>query len=527
MGNLLGPALQQASVCGMIGWSISDVFAKDDVEPKRKSCREILRDHMLQKSDVLQIRARQVGILMRHYRTSFPVEDGQTGLTMEAVLERMSRINQRYEGSAPSTLSRWESGQVMPRKARLQEFGAALNLSQAEIDGLIALAGIDERDPPDPAHDTEIALASHEDASVSTSGSGPVSGRADTWSEPGVRPFLIETMKTGFLQFLLPGLAIAGAGYLLSSLGITTAWILIPYIGVAMGLVVLQGFLRKRRTDSLRDLLFVSLFVVLSAPLMQIPFVHTDHYGLYMLAGPDDGAKLILIALSGCLSMALIASLAFDLLWRWQYSGRGARQAHHRAVWVVSPPIAFVYLCILLLGPLGAWIEYLFILGVLAGVFITLLLLKDPTVRLSVWDQRFLLWSASMTILVLIAVAGATILVTYSELSMLTTKGHSLLHSWEADYRAWGYSDTEWEDRTAVGFVWNAVAVVAYMVIVIGGNLISAIYRLDTTDAGTPTADIGELPKSATTQRTSRTGSIKSLFGPGRLAGNPISSRAG
>jgi hypothetical protein len=294
-----------------------------------------------------------------------------------------------------------------------------------------------------------------------------------------------------------------------------------------MGLVMFQGVLRMRRADSLRDLLFMSLFFVLSAPVMQIPFVHTDHYGFYLLSDPTDSAKLILLSLAACLSMALIASLAFDLLWRWQYSGRGSRKAPHRAVWAVAPPVAFVYLCILLFGQSGAWIQYSFVLSVLGGAFITLALLRDETVTLSEWDRRFLLWSAFMTVLVLTAVASATVLVTYSEFSLLSTKGHTLIHSWDVDHSAWGYSEQELLDRNRISYVWSAALILAYMVIVIGGSLIAIIYRLETTDTGTPTADIGELPARATTHPTPRKRRIKSIFGPGRLAGSPIYSSAG
>jgi transcriptional regulator with XRE-family HTH domain len=483
---------------------------------------------MLLTSDVQKIRAKQVGVLMRHYRSSFRAEDGRTGLTLEDVLERMAKANQRYESSAPSTVSRWESGATMPKRRRLQEFGAALNLSPHEIDGLVALAGIDTEIRPEAAHSVGTAVERHEDVAASSTGSGrliPESG--GTLGQSSVRSSLAQALKGGILQFLLPILTIAGAGYLLSSLGITETWILMLYIGIAMGLVVFQRLLRMRRADSLRDLLFMSLFVVLSAPLTQIPFVHTDHYGLYILSGSNDSAKLILLSLIACLSMALIASLAFDLLWRWQYSGRGATKAHHRAVWVVAPPVAFVYLCILLLGPLGAWIEYLFVLSVLTGVFITLALLRDQTITLSIWDRRFLLWSAFMTILVLTAIGAAAVLVGYSEFSVLSAKGHTLIHSWDVDYSTWGYSEQELLDRSRVGFVWNATLILAYMVIVIGGTLMATIYRLETTDTGTPTADIGELPARATTHPTPRKGRIKSLFVPGRLAGSPMYSSAG
>jgi transcriptional regulator with XRE-family HTH domain len=485
-------------------------------------------DPMSLNGDVQKIRAKQVGVLMRHYRSSFRAEDGRTGLTMEDVLERMAKANQRYESSAPSTVSRWESGATMPKRRRLQEFGAALNLSPHEIDGLAALAGIDAESRLDPARAAVSAVGRHQDVAASATGSGRLIPQiGGVFGQRSIRSLLVQALQGSIFQFLLPLLAIAGAGYLLSSQGITETWILMLYIGIAMGLVVFQRLLRMRRADSLRDLLFMSLFVVLSAPLTQIPFVHTDHYGLYILSGSNDSAKLILLSLIACLSMALIASLAFDLLWRWQYSGRGATKAHHRAVWVVAPPVAFVYLCILLLGPLGAWIEYLFVLSVLTGVFITLALLRDQTITLSIWDRRFLLWSAFMTILVLTAIGAAAVLVGYSEFSVLSAKGHTLIHSWDVDYSTWGYSQQELVDRSRVSFLWNATLVLAYMVIVVGGTFMATIYRLETTDTGTPTADIGELPARATTHPTPRKGRIKSLFVPGRLAGSPIYSSAG
>ena len=123
-------------------------------------------------NDAQKIRAKQVGVLMRHYRSSFPAGDGRTGLTLENVLERMAKANQRYENSAPSTVSRWESGATMPKRRRLQEFGAALNLSPHEIDGLLALAGIDTEIRPEAAHSVGTAVERHEDVAASSTGSG-------------------------------------------------------------------------------------------------------------------------------------------------------------------------------------------------------------------------------------------------------------------------------------------------------------------------------------------------------------------
>ena len=238
-------------------------------------------------NDAQKIRAKQVGVLMRHYRSSFPAEDGRTGLTLENVLERMAKANQRYETSAPSTVSRWESGATMPKKRRLQEFGAALNLSPHEIDGLLALAGIDTENRPEAAHSVGTAQERHEDVAASLAGSGrliPESG--GTLGQSSVRSSLAQALNGGILRFLLPALAIAGGGYLLSSLGITETWMLMLYIGLTMGLVVSQGLFKMRRAGNLRELLFVTLFIVLSTGLLQVPFIGMDPYGFYIWGEP-------------------------------------------------------------------------------------------------------------------------------------------------------------------------------------------------------------------------------------------------
>ena len=99
-----------------------------------------------------------------------------------------------------------------------------------------------------------------------------------------------------------------------------------------------------RRASNLRDLLFISLFFVLSTGLLQVPFVGMDPYGFYNLGNLAGTPLPIVLALTANLLVSLIASLMFDLLWRWQYSWRGAGKAWQRALWVVIPPMAFAYL---------------------------------------------------------------------------------------------------------------------------------------------------------------------------------------
>ena len=478
---------------------------------------------MSQESEAQKIRAKQVGVLMKHYRSSFPVGDGRAGLTMEDVLERMAQVNQRYENSAPSTVYRWETGQTMPRKKRLQEFGIALNLSQLEIDGLVALAGIDTENRLDATNGTGVVPEDLEDVPVATTGTGRLAPEgAGTFGEPAVRSFLVETLKGGILRFLLPALAIAGGGYLLSSLGITETWMLVLYIGLAMGLVVSQGLFKMRRAGNLRELLFVTLFIVLSTGLLQVPFIGMDPYGFYIWGEPGGIVLPILLSLMANLVVSLIASLMFDLLWRWQYSGRGADKAYMRSLWVAVPPMAFTYSWVLLTGNWGAWIGCSVMLTILAGVFVMLTVMRDETVKFTEWDRRFLLWCSMQITTVLAALGAVSIVVGYLDPSLLSLSGHTLIHPWEIDYAALGYSESELIARLRVGYVWNSITCISYLVIVIGSYVTLNIYRLGGGDPAVPTADVGELPAGTSRERTSRKERIKALLGPGGLAGYPL-----
>ena len=329
-------------------------------------------------------------------------------------------------------------------------------------------------------------------------------------------------MKYVAMRFLLPGAALGGAGYLLSSLGWTATWTLLLYIAAAIGLVALQGFFRMRRASNLRDLLFVSLFVILSTPLLQVPFTRMDNYGFYNL-GILGGATLVLvIALCANLLVALIAALAFDLLWRWQYSGRGASKAYQRALWVAVPPLGFIYLWILSAANYGSWIGCAIILPIMAGVFAMLVVLRDESVRLTEWDRRFLLCCCMVITIILATFATGAGLAGYVQPSLLSITGHTLIHSWDISFAALGYPEQELTARYRMGYVWSAISCIAYLSIVLGGNLAATIYRLGGGHPPHPTADIGELPAAESSQPDSLRKRIKSLFDPGRLSGRPI-----
>ena len=94
-------------------------------------------------TDVQRDRAVQVGFVMRSYRENFVHEDGRRGLSQEELLRRMGDINtgfaRRY---SHATVSRWESGFTRPTVERLVVFALALDLSQSETEGLLALSGL-------------------------------------------------------------------------------------------------------------------------------------------------------------------------------------------------------------------------------------------------------------------------------------------------------------------------------------------------------------------------------------------------
>ena len=104
------------------------------------------------------------------------------------------------------------------------------------------------------------------------------------------------------------------------------------YATVIVGLLALFSSIMctARTAGKLADLLFVSLFVLLNAPLWQVATAGTDHYGLFTrfnLAHPDAKLLLFWLSLSVSLFISLVATAFFNLLWEWQYPESGAKKA--------------------------------------------------------------------------------------------------------------------------------------------------------------------------------------------------------
>ena len=489
----------------------------------------VCRKMVLERDD-RRLRAAQVGMLMRAYRESFAQADGRKGLTQEELLSRMADVDGQYgERYSHSTVSRWESGATRPTRQRLLAFGKALELSSVEVDGLITLAGLDGRDrsgalnqgsSTDPS---DVGIADDSADALANFGAGS----PQTGDRLIAASNLSDSIRFCLSRFLLPGICVAGGGYALASLGWTADWILTFFIAIVMGLVLTQGFLRMRKGDQLREFFFVSLFFLLSTPLLQMPLIRMDNYGFYTISDFAGTPIPCLMALMVNLGLALIAGLMFDFLWKWQYSNNGSeKRAPQRAAWVALLPLIFVYCCVMVISNVGSWLHLTVVMPVLGVVFITLLVLRDPMITPRERDLRFLLWAVVTAIIVLSALGGAAILTLYLAPSSLPQPDHNLLYSWDINFAALGYTKDELMERLHLGFIWVALSNFVYVVVVVGGNLIVAIYRRGNGNGAQPAVVISEFSDPGSHEEPPHSQQVKSLFIPRLLRNRPGNARA-
>ena len=474
-----------------------------------------------------RLRAKQVGMLMQAYRRAYSAKGKAKRLSQEGLLLLMGEANAKYlERYDRSTVARWESGEIRPNRERLEVFGRALNLSHVEIDGLISLAGLEANDAS-PADETQrLEEPANAGAAVPVDtlehpGPGRVAATSE-WNDSSSNAR--NAVRYAFSRFLLPGSCVALAGYFLASLGWNSSFMLAVYVGVAMCALTTQGFLRLRRSDDLGDLLFVTVFFQLSIPLLHAPLTRMDTYGLYSLGGFAGTSIPFTISLIANLIVATAAGLMFNFLYRWQYSGpAGGKSVYRRAAWTVLPPIAFVYAFLLAFSNVGFWIVGLGVFTLIAGVFITLLVLRDEDVTIGGWDRKFLLCTAVAVTIVLSAIGLAAILATYLQPSLYAMSEQGLFYSWVIDYDALGYPAEEFFERSRLAVVWASLTTLAYMVIVIGGKLIVTIYRLDGGDPSIAASATAAVPvEDSLPQRTTRRSRVDVRYWAGWIAGRRI-----
>ena len=431
-------------------------------------------------SETRRMRAKQVGMLMQAYRRTFTPQGGSGRLSQEGLLKLMGQVDPLYlERYNHSTVARWESGATRPTEERLKVFGKALNLSDAEVEGLIRLAGIYE--------EKEASQSSQRSERQKVSEEGHVSAGSAAELASETPSFFMQGIRYSLSRLVLPGLGVAAAGFALASSGWNATWMMMLYIIVVAVLVLAQGFLRLRRSNELRELYFISVFFLLSSKLLQAPLIRMDPFGYYAIG--DFAATPIpyLLSLLTSLLLALAAGLAFDFLWRRQLAGEVSTfNIWQRTACTSFTPLLLVYGVCLLLTGLGTWIYLLLVFSILGGVFMALMVLRDETVSFTQWERRMLLQAGLAVIIVLTAVGGALVAIMYLYPSMLAIPDHTLIRSWEIDFAALGYPKDELMDRYRIGAVWSSLATVVFMLVSLGGSLLITIYRLGENEQPSP-----------------------------------------
>ena len=428
-------------------------------------------------------RAAQVGLLMRSYRESFSPGGGRRGLTQEALLERMGSVDSDYaERYSHATVSRWESGGTRPTLQRLKVFGKALALSRTEIAGLILLAGL--------ATDYRAALGqvtgSDGDGSIGNGAtpeprSAPQLAAGDEASVAERTPSMLRAAaRFGFLRVLPLGMCIVG-GYVLSFYGWNNAWMPTAYVAFAIGIVLAQGFLLPDRGAPLREFFWVSLFFLLTTPLLQFASTRVDHYNFHTIGNLAGTQMPFMLALLLNLVIAAAAGLIFQLLWKRQYSDNGdGSSPFRRAAWVALPPVISVYAIVVVITNISVSIQLAVLMPVLGAVFVALLVLRDPAFNPSERDRLFLLSTTSVLAMISTVLGIVTMLVIFLSPDLpRVLPDHNLLHSWEIDFAELGLSREEALDGLNLGYMWHAIWVFSFMLFVVGGRLVVSIYLID------------------------------------------------
>ena len=456
---------------------------------------------MTPERDARWSRAAQVGMLMRAYRESCPLGDGRHGLTQAGLLERMSEVNVQYaERYSHVTVSRWESGSTLPTAERLRDFGKALNLAPTEVEGLMILAGfredggiIDERDFSRwmyAGSGTGAYPEARDGLAVDGAYAGSGGGAPANYPIPSSPvPDLGSIIRYLSFKLVLTGVCVAVIGYVMAAFGWNDAWMPVVYVMAAMCLVTAQGLLQRRRPHDLGEFYSTTVFFLLSTFLLQSAFTRMDTYGFYTV-GDNAGTHIpYVLALEVNLGLASVAGLAFHLLRQWQYSGNQDRSnALRRGVAVVLPPTLFTYVLAVLISNVSLWVQLVMVLPPVAAVFMALLALRDPTVRLAPRDRRFFLITVVAAAGVLGSLGAAVVVAMYLMPNVpAVLPDHNWFTSWQIDYASLGYPEEEALDRLNRGFLWHGLATLGYLVFVVGLNLIADIRRID---RGEPAATV-------------------------------------
>ena len=262
-----------------------------------------------------------------------------------------------------------------------------------------------------------------------------------------------------FPRYISLGATIAGGGYALSALGWTDSWMLAMCVAVITFIVLAQGFLLPDKRVGLKEFFWISIFFLLTTPLLQFAPIRMDHYNFYTIGNLGGTHIPYMLCLLLNLTLAYAAGCLFEMLWHWQYGDESHRHSPlRRSAWVTLPPTLMVYAVVVVITNVSVSIQLAILLPVLASVFILLLILRDPDVNPSERDRRFLLTTVIAAAMVSTPLGIIGILAIYVSPDLpMVLPDHNMVTSWEINFAELGFSREEALDRLNLGYMWHAM----------------------------------------------------------------------
>ncbi len=281
-------------------------------------------------------------------------------------------------------------------------------------------------------------------------------------------------------RFLLLAICIVAAGEALSFLNWNETWVPAVYVSFVVGLVVAQALLFKDREAPLREFFWVSVFLMLCTPMLQFVPIGMDQYGFYRVGDYAGTHMPYMLTLLLNLVLASSAGLMFHvLIERLRASEDGDDGAVRRTIFAVIAPLAVVYGVVLVVSNASLWIQLGLQMPALAVAFTMLLVLRDPKIEFDDKERQFLLSATLAAVALCLSLGMITILAFYVSPGLTDVfPDHNLLCSWQIDFAEAGFAKDEALERLRLGFLWHAAIMFPYLSLVVGGNVVVAVFRM-------------------------------------------------
>ena len=291
-----------------------------------------------------------------------------------------------------------------------------------------------------------------------------------------------------FFRCLPLALFIVVAGYALSSFNWEGTWVPALYVVGVAGVVMTNGLLFPDPEDGLREFFWASVFFVLSMPILQFVPIGMDAYGFYRVGDFASTHLPYMLALLVNLALASSAGLMFHVLRdKFRSKADGGNITLKQACITTLLPLGAVYAVVSVISNASAWIQLGLLIPSLAVAFAVLLALFDRTVDSHDKDRQFLLY-ATFTFILTSVIVGIVIIFAFYMLPGVSQvlPDHNLLRSWQIDFAEADLTSEEAARLLRLGFLWHATITFVYMHIVVGGNVLVAVFHMGKGNSGQP-----------------------------------------